>query len=98
MLQRLRKVFRNRQLPNSSIHKAFVDGHFYSPVVNTMELRRNEARIWPEIREVPDIDFNEPEQRRWLTEIQQALGGELYGGSSLWLRKSSAATEVTRTS
>ncbi len=51
------------------IRKAFVDGHFYSPVVDPGELQRDEERIWPAVSEAPGIDFNETSQRHWLTEI-----------------------------
>ncbi|OGS99157.1 MAG: hypothetical protein A3F73_03695 [Gallionellales bacterium RIFCSPLOWO2_12_FULL_59_22] len=46
-----------------------MDGHFYSPIVNRAELRRDEARIWPEDADVLGIDFNETEQRRWLSDV-----------------------------
>lgn len=54
---------------SDGIRKAFADGHFYSPVVDTGELDRDGERVWPESVELPGIDFNEAEQRRWLTEV-----------------------------
>lgn len=54
---------------SAGIRKAFADGHFYSPVVDTEALGRDMARVWPKTAELWGIDFNEAEQRRWLTEI-----------------------------
>lgn len=53
----------------TGIRKAFVDGHFYSPVVDTNALLENQERIWSTSSELAGIDFNDSEQRRWLTEI-----------------------------
>lgn len=53
----------------AGIRKAFADGHFYSPVVDTEEIRTDHTRIWPVAATVVGIDFNESEQRRWLAEI-----------------------------
>lgn len=70
--KKLKKII--RQLINGAgnaagIRKAFSDGHFYSPVVNTEEISKDEGRIWPVVPSVAGIDFNETEQRRWLTDI-----------------------------
>jgi len=54
---------------SGAVHKAFEDGHFYSPVVNLVELKDSEERIWPEQPVVANIDFNEKEQRRWLSDV-----------------------------
>lgn len=51
------------------IRKAFPDGHFYSPIVDTGETLRDELRIWPVNPEILGINFNDPEQQRWLSEI-----------------------------
>lgn len=72
MLRRLRDAIRILIKGTGSpadIRKAFVDGHFYSPVVDTEALRRDAPRVWPDQIDVAGIDFNETEQRRWLTEI-----------------------------
>jgi hypothetical protein len=53
----------------AGIRKAFNDGHFYSPVIDAKELQRDAARVWSHAVELPGIDFNEVEQRRWLTEV-----------------------------
>lgn len=37
----------------------FPDGHFYSPVVDTDEVRRNSERIWPWELTVPGVDMRE---------------------------------------
>jgi hypothetical protein len=37
----------------------FPPGHFYSPVVDVDELRREQARVWPAKPEVLGIDFND---------------------------------------
>lgn len=72
MLKRMKEAVRILLRGSGSkdwIRKAFVDGHFYSPVVDTRLLQQDVDRVWPKIVDVPGIDFNEPEQRRWLTEI-----------------------------
>lgn len=51
------------------IRKAFADGHFYSPTVNTEEARRDQQRIWQVAEDPVGIDFNRAEHQRWLTEI-----------------------------
>jgi hypothetical protein len=50
------------------IRKAFVDGHFYSPVPSLPELRQYESQIWPASPEIAGINFNDEEHRRWLTD------------------------------
>jgi predicted O-methyltransferase YrrM len=42
---------------------AHPEGHFYSPVVDTDEIKRDEERIWPGSLEVPGIDMREAAQR-----------------------------------
>ena len=44
------------------------NGHFYSPVVDIAEARRDEHLIWPERPVVHGIDFNEASHRRILDE------------------------------
>lgn len=51
------------------IRKAFADGHFYSPIVNTEEVQQDQGRIWPRVEDTAGIDFNGAEHERWLTEI-----------------------------
>lgn len=41
---------------------AFPDGHFYSPVVSGEEALNDQQRIWPEVPEVPGIEFNAERQ------------------------------------
>lgn len=74
MLQRLKEAIRVilhgiRNTINEDIHKAFPDGHFYSPIVSKAELESNAAWTWPEKPRILGIDFNEAEQTRWLTEV-----------------------------
>jgi hypothetical protein len=45
---------------------AFPDGHFYSPVVDIAEARRDESRIWTPSRGLAGIDLRERHQRRLL--------------------------------
>ena len=54
---------------NNGIRKAFVDGHYYSPIVDTKALRQEEERVWPKLPRNCGIDFNDESQRRWLTGI-----------------------------
>ena len=54
---------------NNGIRKAFVDGHYYSPIVDTKALRQEEERVWPKLPQ------------------NCTLGGQLFGGGSLWLKK-----------
>jgi hypothetical protein len=45
----------------------FPNGHFYSPVIDSEDLRRRQREIWPdEIRESPGIDLNLDRQRELL--------------------------------
>lgn len=72
ILKKLKQVARkliNGAGNAAGIRKAFADGHFYSPVVNTEEIGVDATRIWPVAPAVAGIDFNDVEQQRWLTEI-----------------------------
>lgn len=73
ILKKLKRVARkliNGAGNAAGIRKAFTDGHFYSPVVNTEEIGADATRIWPVAPPVvAGIDFNDVEQRRWLTEV-----------------------------
>lgn len=51
------------------VRKAFPDGHFYSPVVDTTALEKEADRVWPVTPETLGIDFNEEEQLRWIAEV-----------------------------
>lgn len=44
------------------------DGHFYSPIVDTLDVASRSAQIWPEHAETPGIDWNEASHRRILGE------------------------------
>ena len=46
----------------------FPDGHFYSPVVDPDEIRRQEDRIWPDQPLMPGVDLRGEEQRRFIHE------------------------------
>ena len=45
------------------------DGHFYSPVVDTEDLRRRESLVWPHNPSVLGIDFNDASHLRVLEEF-----------------------------
>lgn len=61
MLQRLKGALRMLRYGNRNT--------FYSPIVDTAEAKRDQATIWPDRPQALGIDFNEPEQRRWLTQV-----------------------------
>jgi hypothetical protein len=52
-------------------HETWVPpGHFYSPIVDTNELRRDEARVFDRNRDIADIDLNEHAQLQLIAELQ----------------------------
>lgn len=55
--------------PQKTLIKAFADGHFYSPIVNTVEIEEAEARIWPDFIEILGIDFNDLNHKILLSEV-----------------------------
>ena len=68
-----------RQLARSSAPGAtplFPAGHFYSPVVDSRELRAREAKVWPERPTVTGIDFNDAYHRQVLEEFFPAYYGD----------------------
>jgi predicted O-methyltransferase YrrM len=52
------------------------NGHFYSPIFDKEEVRRNEARLWPEHPVVRGIDFNDEAHRELLTRAFPAYIGD----------------------
>ena len=71
MLHRLKKLlkFGKNTARELNINKAFHDGHFYSPVVDTNSARNNKTRIWPNSPHILGIDFNNEKQRHILRDI-----------------------------
>ncbi len=58
-----------RDIDTTGISTAHPNGHFYSPVVDPEELRREYPRIWPtEISNLPGIDLNDGHHEYVLTE------------------------------
>jgi len=55
--------------PQKTLIKAFADGHFYSPIINTVELEEAEARIWSDSNEILGVDFNDPNHHILLSEV-----------------------------
>ena len=55
--------------PQKTLIKAFADGHFYSPIINTVELEEAEARIWSDSIEILGVDFNDPNHHILLSEV-----------------------------
>lgn len=45
----------------------FPEGHFYSPVVDTDEVARDQERVWGGLRDLPGIDMRDETHRRLLT-------------------------------
>jgi hypothetical protein len=57
------------------MHTIYPLGHFYSPMVNNDEAKKDEARIWPVNPEILGIDFNDDSHREFLgTIIPQCIG------------------------
>ena len=52
--------FEGRKPNNYNENSLYPAGHFYSPIVNVEEVKRNENKIWPLDFEIPipEIDFN----------------------------------------
>jgi hypothetical protein len=59
--------------PQAAAAAAFAPGHFYSPIVDSVELRGQEQRIWPERPVVLGIDFNDAHHERVLREYFPAF-------------------------
>jgi hypothetical protein len=59
----------------SDARPAFPDGHFYSPVVDMDEAKKDQHRIWSEKLDVLGVDFNESAHRSFLTETFPSLFG-----------------------
>jgi hypothetical protein len=74
MIKTLRNLFRlisngGYGYSTENVRKAFPDGHFYSPIPSLPEIKEYESRIWCDSADTLGIDFNDPEHRRWLTEL-----------------------------
>lgn len=55
------------------------NGHFYSPIFDKEEVRRNESRLWPEHPVVHGIDFNDDAHRDFLSSVfPKHIGGYDY--------------------
>lgn len=50
----------------ADVQNPFPEGHFYSPVVDPIELKKDEARIWPLTPTVLGVDFRHEAQRKLL--------------------------------
>lgn len=68
MLNRLKKILRfgRNTARVLQINKAFHDGHFYSPIVDTNAVRADKGRIWPSSPQIQGVDFNIQKQRHIL--------------------------------
>jgi len=51
------------------MHTIYPAGHFYSPLLNNDEVKKDEQRIWPEKPEIIGVDFNDASQREFLTTV-----------------------------
>jgi len=69
----LRRLVRS---PSLGTRTLFPAGHFYSPVVDPVELRKSEARLWPDRPASPGIDFNDLYHRQVLEEFFPAYYGD----------------------
>lgn len=69
----LRRLSRAPETPKT----LFPPGHFYSPVVDVDELRREQARVWPAKPQVLGIDFNDAYHERVLREYFPAFYTDL---------------------
>lgn len=56
-----------------NIPKEFVDGHFYSPIVNVGQATTDQHRIWTEYPKILGIDFNDEKQKYLISEIFPTL-------------------------
>ena len=55
--------------PVREIRTAHEPGHFYSPVVDPLELAPQQARLWPSEPQTPGIDFNDAAHERLLRDV-----------------------------
>jgi len=55
--------------PQKTLIKAFADGHFYSPIINTVEIEEAQARIWSDSLEILGVDFNDQNHHVLLSEV-----------------------------
>ena len=69
--------FRERLPPLTGAHQdtsqipmLFPIGHFYSPIVNPIDIRPREAKLWASTNEVLGIDFRIPDQLALLQELK----------------------------
>lgn len=60
----------------SSTGTLFPAGHFYSPIVDTSELRARKSSLWPAPHTILGIDFNDAYHRKVLGEFFPAYYGE----------------------
>lgn len=72
-MHRLQTMLRKLAPAPATTKTLFPAGHFYSPVVDVDELRREQARIWPARPEVRGIDFNDAHHERVLHEYFPAF-------------------------
>jgi len=54
-MRRLQKMWRKLVSPSAAPKTLFPPGHFYSPIVDVVELRSRQARVWPPEPEVLGI-------------------------------------------
>jgi hypothetical protein len=72
-MRKLREFLRRPAEEPATPKALFPAGHFYSPIVDVVELRARQARIWPEKPEVLGIDFNHAHHERVLREYFPAF-------------------------
>lgn len=47
----------------------FPDGHFYSPIININDIKKNEKNLWPANPNVLGVDFNDASHIKMLSEV-----------------------------
>ncbi len=56
----------------------FPIGHFYSPIVNPVDVRPREAKLWANASDMPGMDFRIPDQLALLQELKPHMSSVSY--------------------
>jgi hypothetical protein len=75
-MRKLARLLKRFTSVSSGTGTLFPAGHFYSPIVDTDELRARQSSVWPIATTILGIDFNDAYHRRVLGEYFPAYYGE----------------------
>ena len=75
-MRNLSRLFKRFASLSSSTGTLFPAGHFYSPIVDTSELRARQSSLWPGAHTILGINFNDAYHRKVLGEYFPEYYGE----------------------